>query len=87
MLPVETTTEVSEETQSDNIQSKSSIDTDISNASKVAIDIEPEVDKSTEPEFRESNTDVNGSCSFQLLSNEHPTDRGHYPDVLDANMK
>ena len=87
MLPVETTSKLSEETQSDDNQYKPSIDTDISNASKVAIDIEPEVDKSTEPELHESNTDVDGCCSSQLLSNEHPTDRGHYPDVLDANMK
>lgn len=85
--PVEATIEKNEETQSDNNQSKSSIDTDISNASKVDIDIEPEVDKSTDPELHESNMDIDGCCSSQLLSNEHPTDRGHHPDVLDANMK
>ena len=60
MLPVETTSKLSEETQSDDNQYKPSIDTDISNASKVAINIEPEVDKSTEPELHESNTDVDG---------------------------
>ena len=41
-------------------------------------------DKSNEPELRESCTD--GIYSSQLISDEHPTDRDYYADVLDANL-